>query len=298
MEAIKPSLMILPLKLGLWLSKPLNWLGYRLKSFFPRMNDEIDSAGMSFEDYEYISLSIVNLLFYLLLFSSLLISLTYLVQEKPIVESIFTGLGYGCLVSALIGYTLLTYPGIMAGKRAEQINKNLAFALRDLLMQVSSGVPLYNGFVNVSAADYGIVSDEFLQVAKEIQTGTPTEKALVRMVHRNKSEFLKRVIWQLVNTIKAGSSLKTALRSVVNDLTLKQRTQIRDYAHELSLWSLIYMMLAVAVPTIGIVMIILLSTFMGMGIGKSTLIAFVGLCFVIQYVLINLIKSRRPVVQF
>ena len=64
------------------------------------------------------------------------------------------------------------------------------------------------------------------------------------------------------------------------------------------MWSLIYMLFAVAIPTIGSVMLVILSSFAGMGLGKPFFIVFICICFFIQFVLVGFIKTRRPVVQF
>jgi flagellar protein FlaJ len=290
--------MLFPINLGLKLSRPLTGICQKLRKYFPGLAKELESAKLELSDYTYLSLVIINLLFYFILFVGLLFTLLYVVQAKPFLYSIRQSVLNTALIVVLVGYGLFTYPKVLAGKKAEEIDKNLVFALRDLLMQVSSGVPLYNGLVNISKAGYGQISQEIELVAKSINTGTPVDKALQIMAIHTKSPYLKRVTWQLINTIKAGSSLKNALRIVVADLTLEQKSKIRDYAHELNLWSLIYMLFAVAVPTIGIVMMVILSSFMGMGLGQSMFIAFIIICLVVQYVIISLIKSRRPVVEF
>jgi pilus assembly protein TadC len=297
-RSAKPPLMMIPISLGLRLFLPIRPLCFRLRKSFPNLRTELDEAEIRVEDYEYIGLSIINIVFFLLLFFGLLFVMEFRVQEKALLPALGEAALYAGGVGLLIGYALFTYPKIMGGKKAEEVNKNLVFALRDILMQVTSGVPLYRAMVNVGNAGYGQVSIEFEAVAKKINTGTPVDIALTKLAQHSRSEYLKRVIWQLVNTIKAGSSLKSALRIIVNDLTLDQRSKIRDYAHELNLWSLVYMIFAVAIPTIGTVMMVIMSAFMGLGLGKPAFIAFQVICLAIQYALITLIKSRRPMVNF
>jgi flagellar protein FlaJ len=294
----KPPLMMVPLDLAKKLAFPFLGVSFRLKRFFPELKQELNAAEIKMEDYEYLAISIVNILFYYFLFFGLLFVLSYQIQLKPLLDALKQTFLYCLGIGLLISFALVRYPSIMAGKRAEQINKNLIFALRDVLMQISSGISLYNSFVNVSKAGYGLVSEEFEKVAKAINTGTPVDEALKIMAVSTKSDYLKRITWQIISTIKAGSSLKGALRAVVKELTREQKSMIRDYAHELNLWSLIYMLFAVAVPTIGAVMLVILSSFAGMGINNNLFIGFIVLCFLVQYVLIGFIKARRPVVQF
>lgn len=296
--AQKPALMLIPLNIGKLLSKPILGVSHNFAKKFPEMKVDLQASGLEMQDFEYIAMVIVNILFMFFLFFFLLFVLNYQVQFKPLADSLRESLLYSFGIGLLIAYALVRYPKIIAGKKAEQIDKNLVYALKDLLLQISSDVSLYNGFVNVSKAGYGLVSDEFEKVAQAINTGTPMDVALERLAVNTESEYLKRTTWQLINTIKAGASLKGALRAIVKDLTMEQRSKIRDYAHELNLWSLIYMMFAVAVPTLGAVMLVILSSFGGMGVTQGMFIAFLVLCFLIQIVLIGFIKARRPVVQF
>jgi flagellar protein FlaJ len=191
---------------------------------------------------------------------------------------------------------LARYPRVLAGKKAEQLDKNLIFALKDLSLQVSSGVSLYNALVNVSNSGYGLVSREFGKAAKSVYAGVPMNTALENMAIESKSEYLRKTIWQLVNTLKAGASLKGALQSIIRDLTSDQRAKISSYAKELGLWSLVYMLFAVAIPTIGATMMIVLSSFAGIGITKGIFILFLAITLVVQYILIGLIRTRRPMV--
>ena len=296
--AQKPPLMILPLNIGIKLSKPFRGIGHLLAKKFSNIKNDLQASDLEMEDFEYLSVALINIIFMILLFFGLLFVLSYRVQLKPLEESLKSSLLYSFGIGALISFALIRYPKISAGKKAEQIDKNLVYALKDLALQISSDVSLYNGLVNVSKAGYGQVSTEFGKIAQAINTGTPMDKALERMAVNTESEYLKRTTWQLVNTLKAGASLKGALRAIVSDLTIEQRSKIRDYAHELNLWSLIYMLFAVAVPTIGAVMLVILSSFGGMGVSQNMFLVFIGICFFIQYVLIGFIKARRPIVQF
>ena len=149
---------------------------------------------------------------------------------------------------------------------------------------------------NVSKAGYGEASKEFEQLAQFINTGMSVDKALERLALHTKSDFLKRTAWQLNNAIIAGASLQGALQALVDDLTLDQKDKIRNYSQELNLWILLYMLFAVAVPTIGATMLVILSSFAGFGIEQNMFVAFIIICLIIQGMLIGFVKTRRPVV--
>tara|TARA_Y100000310_G_scaffold343799_1_gene453092 strand:- start:4018 stop:4275 length:258 start_codon:yes stop_codon:yes gene_type:complete len=82
---------------------------------------------------------------------------------------------------------------------------------------------------------------------------------------------------------------------LIDDLTLDQRNRIKKYAAELNLWSLLYLLFAVAVPTIGATMLVILSSFAGFGVTQGFFIIFISICFIIQLILIGFVKTRRPV---
>lgn len=295
-DVIKPPLMIIPIEISKKITKPLTGIAYKLENIFPGIKYDLEKTDINLNSKEYLIISLFNAFFFFFIFLGLLFVLNYKVQSKPLQSSILTSLGYSFLIFLLLIFALLRYPKVLGGKKAEQIDKHLVFALKDLLLQITSGVSLYNALVNVSKSEYGIISVEFEKVAKAVSTGTPIDEALEKRALVSRSEFFKRTIWQLINTLKAGASLRGALRNIIDELTLDQRSKIKDYAHELNLWSLVYMLFAVAVPTIGATMLVILSSFAGAGVTQPMFIAFIVLCFIIQFILIGFVKSRRPIV--
>lgn len=287
--------MILPSGISKGLIKPFIGLGERISKFMPELKHDLEESDIELSVSEYIAHSLANSLVFFILFFGLLLFL-YRMQGKGIYSSLVQSFAYALFIFAIILYILLRYPKIMAGKKAEIIDKYLVFALKDLKLQVCSGVPFYNALVNVSKAGYGQASLEIEKAARAINTGTPTSNALEKMALESKSEFLRRTTWQIINTLKAGSSLRGALNTIIRNLTLDQRDRIKRYSNELNLWVLMYMLFAVAIPTIGATLLVILSGFAGFGVTKQFFIVFIVICFVIQVILIGFVKTRRPVV--
>lgn len=191
---------------------------------------------------------------------------------------------------------LITRPRILAGKIAENIDKDLVYALKDLLLQVGSGISLFDAMVHVSQAGYGAISEEFRLTVQDIHAGESTDRALEKMANRTKSEFLRKAVWQMVTALRAGTSIETALKSVIGILENYQKNQIRNYTGELNLYVLMYMVFAVAVPGLGSTILIVLSAFGGARVSESTVLLIIGACFLIQFLIIGFLKSRRPAV--
>jgi flagellar protein FlaJ len=291
-------LMILPYGLCRRLASRMLGIGYAFSKIFRNLGKDLKEAGYDIEPEEYTSMAIVNSSAFFIIFELLFFYLFYVVQLKSLTYSLFFGTGASFGISFLMFFVTGKYPYIMAGKRGEKINKNLLFALKDLLLQVGSGVSLYNSIVTISRSNYGEVSEEFSRIVKKITLGMSVDEAIEIIAMESRSEYLRRAMWQVLNTVRAGASIEGALKSIISNLMLDQRAKIKDYAHELNLWSLMYMLFAVAIPTIGITMLIILSSFMGMNITATTLIVFLVFSFIVQFALIGFIKSRRPVIEF
>ncbi len=211
-----------------------------------------------------------------------------------------TALRYS-LVSAIAIFTTffifnIFYPGIRTKTVAGKIDRDLMFALKDMLMQVESGIPLYEAMVNISRSSYGLVSSEFGLVVKEISGGTPETVALQRTALKTKSEFFRKALWQLISSMEKGARLGPALRSVIETMENYTYKSIKDYSGTLNFVVLIYMLTAAAIPSLGITFFIVLSAFGGMGVDERTIAMIVGSSLVAQMVLIGFVNSGRPAV--
>ena len=289
---------MMPLLMHKSYTKHLKGISELILKFFPRFSLTLKKTDVTAEPRDYISGCIVTSFLSGVFFFVLLFILHFFVNAETFSAALAKSLPLGVGVFLVFLVFLLFYINILAGKKAEQIEKSLVFALKDLLLQVSSSVSLYDAMINLSKSRYGQVSKEFEKAVRFINTGMPVEKALVKMASESKSDYLRRTIWQLINTLKAGASLKSAVQTIIAELTINQRDKISSYARELNLWTLLYMLFAVAIPTIGAVMLVILGSFVGFSITQTTFISFIIICFFIQISLIGLMKARRPIVQF
>ncbi|PIN68829.1 hypothetical protein COV93_07975 [Candidatus Woesearchaeota archaeon CG11_big_fil_rev_8_21_14_0_20_43_8] len=291
---IKIPFMFLPLRRTAQATHRISFIGGWLERFFPGLRYDLAEADIHVDQDSYLCAAALNSFVVFLAMSGLFIPLIML-RKDNLLDAAVLGMVLGSAMAFFIFVLVCRYPSIMAGKKAEQVDKNLVFALKDLLLQIRSGISLYNAMITISSRGYGLASEEFVKTVRSIRVGTPMETALEDMAIRSKSEYLRKTIWQLVSVLKAGASLEGALQSIINELTQDQRTRIASYSRELNLWSLVYMLFAVAIPTIGSTMMIILSSFVGLGITPGMFIGFLVLTLLIQYALIGFIKARRPI---
>ena len=84
------------------------------------------------------------------------------------------------------------------------------------------------------------------------------------------------------------------LNNIIESITKEQALAIRRYGSQLNPLTLVYMMVAVIVPALGITMLIVLSTFSGMEITETMMWGIMGALAFMQFMYIGLIKSKRP----
>lgn len=304
---------ITPPGLARKLARPFMGLGIRLAGAFPGLGYDLKLAGSDSEEGEYVIASLMNAFLWALLMLFLTFALLYMrgsITPGDVAGAVSSPEGFtGALIKhkelfappvavfVMMFIFFMRYPRIIAGKIVESVDRDLIYALKDLMLQISSGVSLYNAMVNVSRSGYGNVSEEFAKVVQDVSTGEAQDKALEKMALRTESEFLRRTIWQIVTALKAGASLQGALASVLLALHQYQSQNVRAYIQELNLWILLYIMVAVAIPSLGITLLVILSTFGGMGVNEGFIIMLLVACFAGEFALIEFVKVRRPVLR-
>jgi len=193
-------------------------------------------------------------------------------------------------------YTSLYRPKVQAKARARRVEQELPYAMRHLLIEIKSGVPLYNAIVAASEG-YGECSVELKQIVCEINAGKPETQALEDSIFRNPSVAYRRSFWQLLNAVKTGTNIETSLDNTVKNMLKDQLLSIKKYGQELNPWTLMYMMFAVIMPSLGITFFMILSTFTGMSLSGNMLIVLIIGLSLFQLMFMNLIKTKRPMVK-
>ncbi len=282
---------VLPLPLLRWASKHLLGVGTQFGKLMPLRDSDMKKAELPVTAKEYATMSLVIILFYFIFFSFLFFVLAYRLFNQA---TFFLPLIISLIFSFLVWLQLVTFPIIRTAKKIRDLDRNLVFALRTILVQIRSGVSLFDSMKVVAEGKYGSVSKEFKKAVDQISTGTDQELALERIAEYNPSLFFRRTIWQLVNGMRAGADVSTVLTENVNSLTEAQSIQIRNYESQMKILSLVYMMLGIIVPALGITFLIVLSSFPQIQITEFFfwgLLLFVG---VSQFMYLGIVKSKRP----
>ena len=224
-----------------------------------------------------------------------IISTTLLVIAKIKVPYLI-GFGIALLFSLFVIITQLNYPRMYEIRRIRNIDKNLIPALEDILVQLNSGVPLFNILVNISSSEYGELSEELKKAVKKINAGLPQVEVLEELGENNSSIYLKRTLWQISNGMRAGSDISIVINESIKSLAEEQILQIQNYGNKLNPMIMFYMLSSVILPALAITFLTIISSMVGLA-QATTALLFVSLLIfiiIIQVMFLGMVKSIRP----
>ena len=269
-------------------------IGENLSKMFPSLEFDLEQSGFEISPRRWMSIALFAFMFYCILIFGLVMLVTVVAKiefSRSVIVSLFAGLGIGSGSFMFLSF----YPKLSAQKKVNDIEKNLPYVLHHILVQVRSGVPLYDTLVSIAKGDYGTMSREMRKVVNEINTGKSEAEALEKVTRETPSFFFRRVMWQLINALKSGADVGVTMKEIVENLAVEQRVAIKKYGAQLNPLALMYMLFAVIFPTLGITFLIVLSSFTGMKFSlELVLTGITGVIVLFQFMFIGLIKSRRP----
>lgn len=175
------------------------------------------------------------------------------------------------------------------------VNKEIVFAGRFLIIELESGVPLYDAFTNM-AKNYEHVGFYFREVVEKVDFGTSLEEALNETIITTPSPELRKMLWQVLNSMKTGSDVSGSLTVVLDQIVREQKILVNEYGRKLNPLAMFFMMIAIIIPSLGIVMMIVMATFIGFKLTFGVLMGILLVLAFIQFMFLALIKSSRPAV--
>jgi pilus assembly protein TadC len=265
-------------------------LFFRISRRFPELKLKLRQAGMKDTPEDFVKKTILSS-FYMttgivLLFASIL------AKFKP--------LFYGLLISTPILFVVFFFyfiklPDVKILRHKREINQEIIYAGRFLIVELKSGVLLYDALKNVSKS-FKTIGKYFRDIVTAVDMGTTLEDALVDAIEYTPSEDLRRVLWQTLNALNTGADVAESLNAVVDQITKKQAIEINQYAKKLNPLAMFYMMIAVIMPSLGITLLVVLSSFFPIDLDLLILLIIAVVFGIMQMSFLAIIKSSRPAV--
>ena len=199
--------------------------------------------------------------------------------------------------AVLFFFYLIKMPDVKIRKIAKEVNKEIVFATRFIIIEVESGVPIYDAFINVSRI-YPAIGKYFSSIIDKVNMGTSMEDAINEATEIVPSNDLRKILWQILNSIKTGADVTESLNSVLEQIIKNQKIAVEEYGRKLNPLAMFYMIVAVIVPSLGTTMLIIFSSFIGFKLKLAVLLSLTGFLAFIQFMFYAMIKSSRPAVEF
>lgn len=274
------------------ISEPFLPVAERISFLFPDIEQKLIQARMDVEPVRHLAEAVAAGVG-----TALLFGIVFLVLGRSGGGGLLQLSVIATPTAGVLGFLLYAkIPDMRARRRVKKLEKDLPYALRHLLIEIEAGMNLYEAMVSISEG-YGEASREFRHVVKDINAGVSEMEALERAVIRNPSLQFRRAVWQMINTLKAGSDLGSTLSSLVDAIMEQQMLAVREYGQELNPYILFYLIGAIVAPSLGVSFLIIFSTFTGGNVSKSLFYAILAALVVFQVIFLQVVRVKRPQVK-
>ena len=260
----------------------------RIADSVPHLRFKLKQAGMNIKPEDFVKQTFLSA-FYLT--AGLFSSITLILVKFEAFTTLLLLLVFPFF--ALLMFYLIKIPDAKILGRGKDISKEVVFAGRFLIIELESGVPLYNALQNLSK-NYKAIGSYVKEITDKVDLGTSMEDALNEAVELVPSDDLRKMFWQIINSLRTGSDVSRSLLSTVDQIAKRQKIQINEYSKKLNPLAMFYMMIAVIAPSLGMTMLIILSSFVNFTLSLTILLFLAALLGFMQFMFLATIKFPRP----
>ncbi|MEK6915047.1 MAG: type II secretion system F family protein [Nanoarchaeota archaeon] len=257
------------------------------------LKDYLAKAEVDITREEYLGIVLRSSLIFSLITYIFISTIIYLTNKgNPFIVPLIPSIAVGIFTS----FSQTSYPKILVEKQQKAIERNLLPAMEDILVQLSSGVPLFTILVNISASNYGQLSMEFKKAVKKINAGLPQVEVIDDMGKKNHSILFRKALWQISNGMKAGSNITEVVKDIIHSLNEEQYLQLQTYGNKLNPLIMFYMLISIILPALAITFLTIISSIINLP--KAAAIGmFLGLYIIsvlIQIMFLGAIRTSKP----
>lgn len=258
----------------------------------PNLKLSLKKAGINFKPEEFIRRTFLTA-FYMT--TGIIVFFAFLLAKFDALKGIM--FIFIPIIFFVVFLYMLKFPDVKISKKEKDISKEIVFAGRHLIIELESGVPLYNALINISK-NYEVLGQYFMEITNKVDLGTSMEDALTEAVELIPSEDFRKVLWQILNSIRTGSDIAKSLTATLEQITREQIIEVDKYSRKLNPFAMFYMIIAVILPTLGVTMLIVLSSFIEFELNLTMLLIIAFFLGFTQFMFLSIIKFSRPSIEF
>ncbi len=259
-----------------------------IASRFPNLKADLELAGMEADPKGFVLRAIYLALGISVILLVLLYAFIASVPASPVIL-----IPLSPVVFALAFIYSMKMPEAMMLRRKRRIDADIVFAGRQMLIELRSGIPLFEALLSATEG-YGEVSSEISKVIEKASVGTSLDVAMREVAEKNPSKAFGRIMSQLASSVRSGSDVAPAFESVLEQVSREQEIELKAYGQKLNPLAMFYMIIGVILPSLGVVLMIIVLSFVSVKIGVEALIAALALQALLQYIFLTVVESARP----
>ena len=268
----------------------INKLVQRISSSFPDLKKELRIAHIKTTPQEFVYKSLK----FSLPFSLGLTILFFFIVDKAGLPLILIPVAFIVIFISVFKFAFLKLKAKIV-QRQKEIDREVLFVGQYLLIQLYSGRPILNALIYTSKS-YGVASKYIKEIVDDISTGSSLEKALQNAMVYSPSEKFRKILFHVNNALKLGIDVTKPLRAVLDEIRDEQNIEIKRYGKKLNTIIIFYMLIAVVIPSIGMTLFIVLSSFINFSITMTHFLIAVGFMMVVQFIFLSVFNTVKPTV--
>ncbi|MBI2651441.1 type II secretion system F family protein [Candidatus Woesearchaeota archaeon] len=258
----------------------------------PNLKHSLRKSGINYKPEDFIKRTFLSA-FYMT--TGIAISLFLLLAKFKALKGIM--IIFVPVIFIILFAYLMKLPDVKISRKEREISKEIIFAGRHLIIELESGVPLYNALVNISK-NYEVIGRYLKDIIDKVDLGMSVEDALTSAVEIIPSDDFRRLLWQILNSIRTGSDVSKSLASVLEQIAREQIIEVGKYSKKLNPFAMFYMIIAVILPSLGVTILVVLSSFIEFQLTLTVFMVIAFLLAFIQFMFLSMIKFSRPSVEF
>lgn len=262
----------------------------KISSYFPLLKRDLRIAHLPYTPLEYINKNFKITFLYAFLFTILFF---FMLQKAKLSFLLLIPI-FVVLLILFFEYFILSLKAKIR-KREREIDKEVLFVGRYMLVKLYSGRPLLEALIE-TAGSRGIAPKYIKEIVDDISTGSTIEDALNNAMIYSPSDKLRKILFHVNNALQLGIDVTKPLESVLEEITKEEELEIKKYGKKLNTLVIFYMLAAVILPSLGVTMFIVISSFINISISFNELLVLVFFIVVLEFIFIALFKSIRPLV--
>ncbi|MDO8554286.1 MAG: type II secretion system F family protein [Candidatus Micrarchaeota archaeon] len=271
---------------------PFTSIAELLLPYFPDLRKKLFLADLTIAPPEFIGNVVTSTIFG----SLALLLLTFIFFNQNSIELIYLFV-FLVIYPVILFFYLMLYPDALISKRQKELDYEVLFAGRHLVISLKSGAPLFDSLVGVSRGDYGPVSKEFAKIVEHVSLGVPLSQAVRESAQLNPSKYLVRLLVQMSSSISSGADVGDSIDAVLDQISKEQIIKLKSYGQQLTPIVMFFMIFGIILPSLGIVLsIVLFSVISGgkLGLTSGILVLVFALIAIIQFIFLGVIETSRP----